>query len=186
MNLPNKISTARILCLPIVVVLFVIPFNINGFINANYLFAAIAFGLASMTDFLDGHIARKYNMVTNLGKFLDPIADKVLVVVGLFLIVEQQILPVPFGSIACIIIIGRELIISALRQIAAANNVILAADWWGKIKAVVTDFAIPLLFISSYSKIIYYFSFSLFVLAVILTIISGTNYIIKNKKVFKS
>lgn len=184
MNLPNRITLVRIFMIPIIIFLFLYEFPYS------YLIAAIIFGLTACTDFIDGYLARKLNMVTNLGKFLDPIADKVLVVVGLILIVEKQILPLPYGSIACIIIISRELIVGALRQIAATTNVVLAADWWGKIKTVMQDFAIPFLFISVkennivYNPIFYYIGFTLFTISLALTIYSGVNYIIKNKKVF--
>lgn len=184
MNLPNKITLTRIAMIPVIIFLFLFDFKYH------LMYAAIAFAVASCTDFIDGHIARSRNLVTNLGKFLDPIADKVLVVVGLFLICEAQIIPIGWGSIACILIMARELIIGALRQIAAANNVVLAADWWGKIKTVVTDIALPFLmiapltYVNGNDGVHYYIGIVLFAIATVLTVVSGINYLVKNKQVF--
>jgi len=123
----------------------------------------------------------------------DPIADKVLVVVALFLIVEARIItPVGLGSILSGVIIGRELIIGALRQIAASKNIVLAADKLGKTKTIFTNTALPLLigakaFISLSEllyEIIYYMGYVIFIMAVIMTIVSGANYIYKNRKLF--
>ena len=116
MNLPNKISTARICLIP-----FVVFFYLATFIPYSKIIAALIFAIASLTDMIDGKIARSRNLITTLGKFLDSIADKLLVVAGLVLICFDIILQ-PYGVIIAIIIISRELIISALRQIAAANN----------------------------------------------------------------
>ena len=185
MNLPNKITITRICLIPVVIALFLIDFPYH------YLIAAIMFSLTATTDFLDGYFARKLKQVTNLGKFLDPIADKVLVVAGLLLILEKGILPFAFGSIACIIIISRELIIGALRQIAASENKVLAADWWGKVKTCFQDVAIPILMICPkdselYADWVYWLGFVGFAASLLLTIISGVNYIVKNKDILKT
>ena len=127
MNLPNKISVARICLLPVFIF-----FYLASFIPCNYLIAAIIFSLAAFTDFLDGYIARKYNLVTNLGKLLDPIADKLIVMAALIVLTVDGIIPNPYGIIVTIIIIGRELFISAFRQVAAAKGFVMAADKWGK------------------------------------------------------
>ena len=141
MNLPNKISTARICLIP-----FVVFFYLATFIPYSKIIAAVIFAIASLTDMIDGKIARSRNLITTLGKFLDSIADKLLVVAGLVLICFDIILQ-PYGVIIAIIIISRELIISALRQIAAANNYIMAADMWGKVKATIQFIAVMLFMI---------------------------------------
>ena len=143
MNLPNKITICRILLIPIFIF-----FYLASFIPYGKLIAVLIFCIASFTDYLDGNIARKRNLVTNLGKFLDPIADKMLVMSGLLLLVsvpivpsggqllEPAIWPSYVGVIATVIILGREFIISAFRMIAASKNVVVAADIYGKIKTV--------------------------------------------------
>ena len=185
MNLPNKITLTRICLIPVVIALYLINFPYH------YLISAIMFALTATTDFLDGYFARKLNQVTNLGKFLDPIADKVLVVTGLLLILERGVLPFAFGSIACIVIISRELIVGALRQIAAAENKVLAADWWGKVKTCFQDVAIPLLMISvigseTYVEWIYWLGIAGFAASLLLTIFSGINYVVKNREILKT
>ena len=184
MNLPTKITVARIALIPVMVALYFISFGNN----LNLLCSALIYVIAAFTDFLDGYIARSRNMVTDLGKFLDPIADKVLVVVALFLIVESRIMPIAVGSILCGLIIAREFIISALRQIAATKNTVLAADKLGKIKTILTNTSLPFLLASPIdnSRILYYIGFVLFILATIMTVISGVNYIYKNRNLFAS
>ena len=182
MNLPNKISTARICLIPLVVF-----FYLASFIPFSKIIAAFVFAVASLTDMIDGKI-------TTLGKFLDSIADKLLVVAGLVLICFDIVLQ-PYGIIMAIIIISRELIISAFRQIAAANNFIMAADMWGKVKATVQFIAVMLFMIVaglrdlSVTGIIYSIleitSYVCLIVATILTIISALHYMIKNKNLFK-
>lgn len=199
MNLPNKITLTRILMIPFFVLLFfmeVIPFN--------YGIAAIVFALAACTDFIDGHIARSRGLVTNLGKFLDPIADKVLVSTAMILILTMKdSLFANFGTLAewiyiatvvCVcIIMARELIISAFRQIAAANGVIMAADKLGKFKTIFQDIAIFFFifaggWVNQSSDLDSFFAtigFALFAVATVLTVWSGISYVVKNKKVLK-
>lgn len=189
MNLPNKISTARICLIPLVVF-----FYLASFIPFSKIIAAFVFAVASLTDMIDGKIARSRNLITTLGKFLDSIADKLLVVAGLVLICFDIVLQ-PYGIIMAIIIISRELIISAFRQIAAANNFIMAADMWGKVKATVQFIAVMLFMIVaglrdlSVTGIIYSIleitSYVCLIVATILTIISALHYMIKNKNLFK-
>lgn len=182
MNLPTKITIARIALIPVMVVFYFWSFGNN----LNLIVAGLIFGVAAFTDFLDGHLARSRNQVTDLGKFLDPIADKVLVVMTLFLIVESRIMPIGIGSIACGIILGRELIIGALRQIAAAKSIVLAADKLGKIKTIITNISLPFLIAAPINEIIYYIGFVTFILAAIMTVISGINYIYCNRKLFST
>lgn len=191
MNLPNKITLIRIILIPIMVFLY-----LATFIQYGKIIALAVFILAACTDFLDGVIARKYGLVTNLGKFLDPIADKLLTASALLLVVCDMTIPAPYGVIIAIIILGRELIISAFRQVAATKNFIMAADKWGKVKTIFQDIALPALFFLSliyqyswFSQIfVFVYEIICYVLigiATLLTIISGLNYLIKNWKVLK-
>jgi CDP-diacylglycerol--glycerol-3-phosphate 3-phosphatidyltransferase len=159
----------------------------------NYAISAAIFLLAAFTDFLDGHIARKYNLVTNLGKFLDPIADKVLVSTALIIMLlpygETVILPF-YAGIAVAIIIARELIVSGFRIIAANKGKVLAADKLGKIKTFIQDLAIVVLLVGAsvmpglYTPV-NIVGLALLGLATLLTIVSGTECIIKNREVLK-
>ncbi len=184
MNLPNKLSVLRLILIPIFTAVFFITA-----IPYNYLISAVIFALAAFTDFLDGYIARKYNLVTNLGKFLDPIADKVLVSTALIImLVNGNILPW-YGAIAVAIILARELMVSGFRMVAASKGVVLAADKSGKIKTVFQDLAILVLlagasFVGLYS-IVNIIGLSLLGIATLLTIVSGIEYIVKNPSVLK-
>lgn len=190
MNLPNKLSCLRIILVPVMAIVFLLDFAYAPLI------AVVIFALAAFTDFLDGHIARKYNMVTDLGKLLDPIADKLLILFALFLVVEANLIPIGFGAFCGGIIIGRELLISAVRQIAASKGVIIQANIYGKIKTFVQDIALPMtmlmkmreLLISAFSQTFFdvyqIICWSLLGVATLLTIISGVVYLVQNKKVF--
>ncbi len=191
MNLPNKISLIRIFLIPIMIF-----FYLADFVPYGKIVALAVFVLASCTDFIDGMIARKYNLVTDLGKFLDPIADKLLMMSALLLVVCDFVIYPPYGVIIAIIIIGRELIISAFRQVAASKNFVMSADKWGKIKTIFQDIALAMLiflalifqynlfseqFVNAFQIVSYCFIGA----ATLLTIISGINYIVKNSKVLK-
>lgn len=192
MNLPNKITLIRIILIP-----FVIFFYLANFIPYGKLVALILFIIASCTDFLDGYYARKYNLISNLGKLLDPIADKILVSSALLLIITDGTVLAPYGVIAGIIIIGREFIVSALRQIAASKNYVMAADNLGKLKTVFQDITLPVfLFISFinaeqvlqidvFLNILNIIAYTTLGIATALTIISCVNYLIKNREVLK-
>lgn len=159
----------------------------------NFLIAAIIFVLAAATDFLDGHIARKYNLVTNLGKFLDPIADKVLVSTALIIMLVPvgDVLIVPFyGAIAVAIILARELVVSGFRMVAASKGAVIAADKSGKIKTFVQDVAIAVLlvgaqFMPAQYSLINVIGLALLAIATVLTIVSGVECIVKNRAVLK-
>lgn len=189
MNLPNKLTIIRIILIPIFVAVFYIPQ-----IPYNYVISAVIFALAAFTDFLDGHIARKYNLVTDLGKFLDPIADKVLVSTALIIMLlpmsgEYAILPY-YTAIAVAVILARELIVSGFRMVAASKGAVLAADWSGKVKTFVTDIAIIILLVGADWMPGIYTTINVMGLivlgvATILTIISGTECIVKNRSVLK-
>lgn len=188
MNLPNKLTVLRIILIPVFA-----TFYFLGGVPYNFLIAGVIFALAAITDFLDGYIARKYNLVTDLGKFLDPIADKVLVSTALIIMLvpigESAILPY-YGAIAVAIILARELIVSGFRMVAASKNMVVAADWSGKIKTFVQDIAILVLLVGasvdaglySITNIV---GLILLGVATILTIVSGVECIVKNRAVLK-
>lgn len=189
MNLPNKLSLLRIIFVPIMVAVFYMEF-----IPYNYLISAGIFAIASLTDFLDGYIARKYNLVTDLGKFLDAIADKVLVLTAFTILLSvPEILQGSFGElfyklaggIGVSIIVAREIIVCFLRMVASSKGKVLAAEKIGKIKTFVTDFAIILLLCSAHFDIFYIVGAVFFIISVLLTIYSGVYYLVKNWSVFK-
>lgn len=130
MNLPNKLTLLRVILVPF----FLLFMYLN--IPFNYVIALVIFAMASITDAMDGHIARKNNLVTNFGKFLDPLADKVLVISALCVFVQMS--QVPMGAIPLIIIIAREFMVSGLRLLAADSGVVVAAGIWGKLKTAFT------------------------------------------------
>lgn len=180
MNLPNKLTLLRVILIPIfVVVLLAGIFEIQ---TARYIAAAI-FAIASLTDFLDGYLARKWNMVTNFGKLMDPLADKLLVCSAL-------ICMIPLGDIAAwmvIVIIAREFIVTGLRQIALEQGIVIAAGITGKLKTVtqmlMIIFVLPgFTFIPAYDIICAVLIWA----AVAATVISGTEYCLKNKGLFKA
>lgn len=190
MNLPNKITLARIILIP-----FFIFFYLADFVPYGKLISTGLLIIACLTDFVDGYIARKYNMVTDLGKLLDPVADKAFSTSALLLLVADNTLPQPYGAIIAIILIVRDSLISGLRQIAAAKHVVMAADIFGKIKSIILDVSLPLLFVlaflihdlsynlSGFVLIYAIVAYSLIGISVLLAIISCINYIIKNGKV---
>ena len=171
MNLPNKLTILRVIMIPF----FVAALLYDGGANQNMRYVAAAlFIIASLTDMLDGKIARKYNLVTNFGKFMDPLADKLLVCSALICMIELRQLP----AWMVIIIISREFIISGFRLVASDNGVVIAASYWGKFKTpfemigvVLLIFIIPAL--STLTTIIVW-------IALALTVISLVDYIVKN------
>lgn len=187
LNLPNKLSIIRICLIPVFTAVFYIPQ-----IPYRFLISAIIFVVAACTDFLDGYIARKYNMVTNLGKFLDPIADKVLVSTALIVMLTVPTIAPWYTGIAVAIILARELIVSGFRMVAASRGMVLAADKLGKAKTIFQDVAIALLLVSGENFLIVsgYEIFNLvglvlLAIATVLTIVSGVNYLVKNRAVLK-
>ncbi len=198
MNLPNKITLTRICMIPV----FVAIFFMDEVLPYNYLISAIVFALAACTDFIDGYIARKYKLVTNLGKFLDPIADKVLVSTAMLLLLTMKFFVGGFYSFenmyvfyvimaVCIcIIMAREFIISAFRQIAATRGVVMAADKLGKYKTIFQDVSIVVLLVTpnlsgTAQTVCALAGLILFAIATILTVWSGVAYVVKNKQVLK-
>jgi len=168
-----------------------IPYGIGKIV------ALVIFIIAALTDLLDGKIARKHNLVTNLGKFLDPIADKILTSTVLFLIIADGTIPGPWGVIVVTIIIAREFMVSALRLLAANKGIVLAADIWGKTKTMVQMIALPICMLLAFVytcglavpawlvltlQIVSYITLGV---ATLLTVVSGVNYLVKNKDCFK-
>lgn len=130
MNLPNYLTLARIILVPLLVVILLTPYTENWFGISSYALAIGIFLAASLTDILDGHLARKRNQVSNLGKLLDPIADKLLVSAALIVLVEKHLAP----AWAVVVILGREFIVTGLRSVAAADGIVIQAQMSGKIK----------------------------------------------------
>ena len=172
MNLPNKLTLLRVFMIPIFVVFMLV--DITPFDNW---IALAVFILASLTDLLDGKIARKYNLVTNFGKFMDPLADKLLVCSAMICLVEMHIIP----AWIVIIIIAREFIISGFRLIASDNGVVIAASYWGKFKTVFQMVMICLM-IANIPALRLLTDIVTWV-ALILTIVSLIDYLWKNKEV---
>ncbi|ARC85593.1 CDP-diacylglycerol--glycerol-3-phosphate 3-phosphatidyltransferase [Clostridium argentinense CDC 2741] len=177
MNLANKLTVIRILLVPI----FLVFIALNT--SSGTILATIVFVVASLTDKLDGYIARSRNQVTTFGKFMDPLADKLLVTSALVSLVELQVIP---GWVA-MIIIAREFAVSGLRTLAASEGIVIAASNWGKAKTVIQIVAIiaGLVTLSYNSWIIKIITIISMTLAVIITIISGLDYFYKNVDVIK-
>lgn len=196
MNLPNKLSMIRIFLIPVILVLGIIEsINFNGNVLRNELFMdvtlgniliLIVFALASFTDFLDGHIARKNNLVTDFGKFIDPLADKLLVCSTMIYLIEVgrfNFFGFSFGFVVTLII-AREFAVTGLRLIASnKDGKVMAAKILGKMKTVVQMFTIIILLLNSFTVEILGFVFVILSLA--LTIISGVDYFVKSKDVLK-
>ena len=201
MNLPNKLTISRI-AMTLLFLLLAAPFPTKpfeigalswaaGFLNSYNEFilgvgkyvAGVVFLIAFVTDVIDGYIARKYNMITDFGKFLDPLADKLLVAAALIVLVERG----EISAWVAVIIISREFIVTGMRMIAAGNGVVIAAGTLGKIKTVIQFIALTLaLFDNLPFSLVTSFPFDdvFMFLAVVLTVVSGVEYIIKNKEVF--
>ena len=196
MNLPNKITLSRICLIPVFAAVFFLDM-----IPYNYFIAGVIFAVAACTDFIDGHIARSRGLVTNLGKFLDPIADKVLVAAAfIFLLVRQGTLTVlwqgdwvlVYAGVCVAVILARELIVSGFRMVAASAGLVLAADKVGKVKTTFQDISIAMLLfgadffgIALASRILNGIGIVSLGVATALTIWSGVSYIVRNRAVFK-
>lgn len=189
MNLPNKITLARIFLVPLIMVFLLIKFDFGEIMIAgkittySELIATIIFIIAASTDGLDGYIARKRKLVTNLGKFLDPLADKLLVTAALISLVEMQRLP----AWIAIVIISREFAVTGLRLVAAAEGNVIAASKLGKLKTVTQIVAIVLLMLNNFP--FSYFNIAvdqwMIWIAVLMTILSGVDYFLKNRHVIR-
>ena len=174
MNLPNKLTILRVILIPFFVVFML--FDITG--AADKWIALAIFCIASLTDMLDGKIARKYNLVTNFGKFMDPLADKLLVCTALICLTSMDRLNV----IVVLVIIAREFIISGFRLVASDNGIVIAASYWGKFKTV-SQMALIIVLIMDLGGVWNVVGTVLTWVALILTVVSLIDYIAKNKQV---
>ncbi len=178
MNLPNKLTVGRVIA---------VPFFIAAYLTGHCYTAFIIFILASLTDLLDGKIARKYNLVTNFGKIMDPLADKVLVYSAFCLFVADGLVP----AWMLIVILAREFLVAGMRTVAASKGIVIAADMGGKIKTVLQMIAVPLLlFQKAWTgnpdlEIIIILAKIFLWASIVMTIYSGISYTINNKEVFK-
>lgn len=172
MNLPNKLTIARIIAVPFFIAAYYLEWHLAAF---------LIFIIASFTDMLDGQIARKYNLVTNFGKIMDPLADKVLVYSAFCLMVPD---PVPAWML--IIILAREFLVAGVRTVAASEGIVIAAAMSGKIKTVLQMVAVCMLLIAPVIGQNWFLILAKIVLwaALVMTVISGVQYVVDNKQVF--
>ncbi|WLV25823.1 CDP-diacylglycerol--glycerol-3-phosphate 3-phosphatidyltransferase [Aciduricibacillus chroicocephali] len=190
MNIPNKITVSRIILIPIFIILLAVPWDWGKVgsgewtIPTAHLIGAILFIFASATDWVDGYYARKYNLVTNLGKFLDPLADKLLVSAALIMLVQLGFAP----AWVVIVIISREFAVTGLRLVAAGEGLVLAASKLGKLKTMTQLIGIAALLLYNFPfQWLGGFRFDLIMLYVSLffTVLSGLDYFIKNWNVMR-
>lgn len=171
MNIPNKLTILRVLLIPIMVVLFYLD-NEPTVLNAFTIAIVVIFIIASITDFLDGYLARKNQMITTFGKFLDPLADKLLVTFGLLMLLAIGVIPMWI----VLVILSREFIVTGIRLIAMQEGNVIAASKLGKYKTTFTIIALVGLMIQ-----VYVISMIILYIALILTIVSGIEYFLLNK-----
>lgn len=177
MNLPNKLTILRVCMVPVFLVFLMVPDIPGGKWVALGVFIA-----ASLTDLLDGKIARKYNLITDFGKFMDPLADKLLVCSAMIALIELDRIP----AWVVIVIIAREFIISGFRLVASDNGVVIAASWWGKIKTVVQMIMTCFLIADLDFDVINVIEQILIYAALVLTVVSLVDYLYKNRSVLGS
>ena len=175
MNLPNKLTCLR----AVMIIPFVLLMLLGKCEGPSRYIALAVFILASLTDMLDGYIARSRNLITDFGKFMDPLADKLLVASALICLVELERLP----AWICIIIISREFVISGFRLIASDNGVVIAASMWGKVKTVTQMAAVILLILDHGEGLLHTLAFAVTIICAVLTVVSLADYILKNKQV---
>lgn len=189
MNLPNKITISRIFLIPLFIIVLSVPFNWgewtigNQVLPVTHFVAGLIFIFASLTDWVDGYIARKYNLITNMGKFLDPLADKLLVSAAFILLVALDLAP----AWIVILIISREFAVTGLRLVAAGEGIVLAASNMGKLKTVSQILAVILLMLHNFPFSYTTIPVDMIVLyiAFILTTWSGIEYFAKNMHAMK-
>lgn len=195
MTISNKLTISRMLVIPIMIIVLFLPVlkdtqTIFELSLAELLFA-ILFTLGSMTDWLDGYLARKRNEITTFGKFLDPIADKLLVISAMTYIAIFRTEYVSFWWILVLIVIFRELLVSAVRMLGANKQIVIAASWFGKIKTIVTMPTLVLILFNRFGldSILgsngHYLTDVLFYISVLLTLLSGLDYLYKNRSVLQ-
>jgi len=176
MNLPNKLTTLRIILIPIFVAIYFLDM-----VTYNQYIAATIYIAACITDFLDGYIARKQNLITNFGKFMDPLADKLLVNIALICFVTTPDNPLPVWVV--IIIIARDFIINGIRLVASDNGVVIAADYWGKIKTTCQMVMVVVLICNFDNYVFNIIELVLIYTSALLTVISLIDCIVKNRNV---
>jgi CDP-diacylglycerol---glycerol-3-phosphate 3-phosphatidyltransferase len=188
MNVPNKITISRIFLIPIFLIIMLVPFSwgeislLGTSMPVTHFVGALIFIIASTTDWIDGHYARKHNLVTNLGKFLDPLADKLLVSAALIVLVELNMAP----SWIVIVIISREFAVTGLRLVLAGEGEVVAANMLGKIKTWAQIVAISLLLLHNiiFEMISIRLDIIALWIALFFTVWSGVDYFVKNKQPF--
>ncbi|MFK5883681.1 MAG: CDP-diacylglycerol--glycerol-3-phosphate 3-phosphatidyltransferase [Candidatus Izemoplasma sp.] len=179
MNLPNKLSFSRVLLIPVMVVFYYLI--VEGSIDSDpwWMVIPIIFIVASLTDFLDGYIARKYNLVTTFGKFIDPLADKLLVMAALLILNDYGLIPMWIT----LIILSREFIVTGIRLIAVQTGKVIAASKLGKYKTASTMIALVLLLLTPLYEDLELTGLIILYIGLALTIISGIEYFYKNKEI---
>ena len=189
MNIANRLTIARIVMIPLFLLIMCFPKDILGMVNVfhstlsvSWVLAMIIFTIASITDFLDGYLARKYHLITNFGKFADPLADKLLVMTAFITLVGAGVIPMWIVAI----IVCRELAVTGLRLLLVNDGEVLAAAWPGKVKTVTQMLAIIFLLIDDFPVKGLPFSIGtiLVYICLVATIYSGVDYFVKNKHVF--
>lgn len=188
MTLATKITLARIFLIIPTVVLYIVGMLEESVKLPLLIVSCVLFAVLCSTDFVDGHIARKTNTVSALGKFLDPLADKIVIVVMLFLIVyfrDFKLFPYDGLVIALLggLILTRELTVSVFRAVAASKGLVLAADIYGKVKTVLLDIGVAFLILAGVNEVIMWMGEIVFYLGAVLTVFSGVRYLVKNKHV---
>ena len=188
MTLATKITLARIFLIIPTVVLYIVGMLEESVKLPLLIVSCVLFAILCSTDFVDGHIARKTNTVSALGKFLDPLADKIVIVVMLFLIVyfrDFELFPYDGLVIALLggLILTRELTVSVFRAVAASKGLVLAADIYGKVKTVLLDVGVAFLILAGVNEVIMWIGEIVFYLGAALTVFSGVRYLVKNKHV---
>ena len=188
MTLATKITLARIFLIIPTVVLYIVGMLEETVYLPLLIVSCVLFAILCSTDFVDGHIARKTNTVSALGKFLDPLADKIVIVVMLFLIVyfrDFELFPYDGLVIALLggLILTRELTVSVFRAVAASKGLVLAADIYGKVKTVLLDVGVAFLILAGVNEVIMWMGEIVFYLGAVLTVFSGVRYLVKNKHV---
>ena len=180
MNLPNKLTLLRIIMIPFFLLFLLGDFGVAG----RYIATAI-FCIASLTDCLDGYIARKYNLVTNFGKFMDPLADKLLVCSAMIALIGIEDAVVALPSVVVIVIIAREFVITGFRTLAVEQNIVIAAGFWGKLKTICQMIMLIVLLLNIDNRVLIVLSYVLIYLSLALAIISAADYIVRNRQVLK-
>ncbi|MEC9484890.1 MAG: CDP-diacylglycerol--glycerol-3-phosphate 3-phosphatidyltransferase [Candidatus Izemoplasma sp.] len=179
MNLPNKLSMFRIILVPVLLVVYYLAYVFEHTIWTTFYLLGPIFVLASITDFFDGYIARKYQLVTSFGKFIDPLADKLIVLAALLILNDLAMVPIWVTAL----ILSREFIVTGIRLVAAKDGTVIAASNLGKYKTATTMVAIVLLLFSFYIPTLEMVGVILIYAGTLLTLISGIDYFIKNKDI---